>query len=86
MQKIIENGTISVPVPMHSEIRVGTLMSVTVSPDWTGRSMNQIKSYDRSGIILWSNRKLSRRSEPRYLFARRVDRGNGAGSNQKQIY
>ena len=28
MQKIINNWTITVPVPLHSEIRVGTLMSV----------------------------------------------------------
>jgi predicted RNA binding protein YcfA (HicA-like mRNA interferase family) len=28
MQKTTENSTITVPVPMHSEIRIGTLMSV----------------------------------------------------------
>ncbi len=28
MQKIIENRTITVPVPNHSEIRIGTLQSI----------------------------------------------------------
>ena len=28
MQKAIENSTISVPVPLHSEIRIGTLTSI----------------------------------------------------------
>lgn len=28
MQKAIENSTITVPVPLHSEIRIGTLQSI----------------------------------------------------------
>lgn len=28
MQKAIETSTITVPVPLHSEIRIGTLMSI----------------------------------------------------------
>lgn len=28
MQKAIENSTITVPVPLHSEVRIGTLMSI----------------------------------------------------------
>lgn len=28
MQKEIENSTITVPVPLHSEIRIGTLQSI----------------------------------------------------------
>ena len=28
MQKVTENSTITVPVPLHSEIRIGTLMSI----------------------------------------------------------
>jgi len=28
MQKTIENSTTTVPVPLHSEIRIGTLMSI----------------------------------------------------------
>ena len=28
MQKAIENSTITVPVPLHSEIKIGTLMSI----------------------------------------------------------
>ena len=28
MQKVIENSTITVPVPLHSEIRIGTLQSI----------------------------------------------------------
>lgn len=28
MQKIIENGTITVPVPNHDTIRIGTLQSI----------------------------------------------------------
>ena len=28
MQKSIENSTISVPIPMHNEIRLGTLQSI----------------------------------------------------------
>lgn len=28
MQKTIEDSTITVPVPLHSEIRIGTLMSI----------------------------------------------------------
>ena len=28
MQKIIENSSITVPVPLHKEIRIGTLQSI----------------------------------------------------------
>ncbi|MBI5762360.1 MAG: type II toxin-antitoxin system HicA family toxin [Planctomycetes bacterium] len=28
MQKATESGTITVPVPMHSELRIGTLLSI----------------------------------------------------------
>ena len=28
MQKKTENGTLTVPVPMHDEIRIGTLLSI----------------------------------------------------------
>lgn len=28
MQKLIENSTITVPVPNHSEIKIGTLLSI----------------------------------------------------------
>ena len=28
MQKAIENSTITVPVPLHNEIRIGTLQSI----------------------------------------------------------
>lgn len=28
MQKVIENSTITVPVPMHKEIKIGTLYSI----------------------------------------------------------
>ncbi|NOT38222.1 MAG: type II toxin-antitoxin system HicA family toxin [Saprospiraceae bacterium] len=28
MQKVIENSTITVPVPMHKEIKIGTLHSI----------------------------------------------------------
>ncbi len=28
MQKAIENSTVTVPVPLHSEIRIGTLQSI----------------------------------------------------------
>ena len=28
MQKAMENSTVTVPVPLHSEIRIGTLMSI----------------------------------------------------------
>lgn len=28
MQKVIENSTITVPVPNHSEIKIGTLLSI----------------------------------------------------------
>lgn len=28
MQKVVENSTITVPVPNHSEIKIGTLLSI----------------------------------------------------------
>ncbi len=28
MQKVAENSTVTVPVPLHSEIRIGTLQSI----------------------------------------------------------
>ena len=43
MQKAIENSTITVPVPLHSEIRIGTLQSIIRQSGVSRSEFEQIK-------------------------------------------